>query len=156
MKKYHVALTQEERERLETIVSRGKDVARKITRARILLKADSGTYGQGWGDEAIKEALDVSLATIARIRQKFAEEGLEAALSDRPSKRIYKRKLDGDAEAHLVTLACSDPPEGYDSWSLRLLADRLVELKHTDSVCHETVRKVLKKMNSSHGKRSSG
>lgn len=155
VKKYHVTLTQEEREQLESIISSGKSAARKITRARILLKADSGEHGPGLRDEDIKEALDVGLTTIAGIRKRFVEEGLETALVNRPSTRIYKRKLDGDAEAHLVTLACSTPPEGRDGWTLKLLADRLVELECVDSVSYETVRRTLKKMSSSRGRRSS-
>jgi transposase len=155
VKKYHVTLSQEEREQLETIVSNGKNSARKITRARILLKADTGGYGPGWKDEDIKEALDVGLNTIASIRKRFVEEGLEAALVNRPSSRTYERILDGDGEARLTTLACSDPPEGRDSWTLKLLRDRLVELEYVDSISYETVRRTLKKMNSSLGKRSS-
>ena len=155
MKKYNVTLTQEEREYLENIISSGKSAARKITHARILLKADSGKYGPGWKDEDIKEALDVGINTVANIRQRFVEEGLEAALSRRKPNREYKRKLDGDAEARLTTLACSNPPEGRDSWTLKLLADKLVELEYVDSVSYETVRQVLKKMNSSLTRKSS-
>jgi transposase len=155
VKKYNVTLTQEEREYLENIISSGKSAARKITHARILLKADSGKYGPGWKDEDIKEALDVGINTVANIRQRFVEEGLEAALSRRKPNREYKRKLDGDAEARLTTLACSNPPEGRDSWTLKLLADKLVELEYVDSVSYETVRQVLKKMNSSLTRKSS-
>jgi transposase len=154
VKKYNVTLTQEERERLENIILSGKSAARKITRARILLKADSGKCGPGYKDEDIKEALDVGINTVANIRQRFVQEGLEEALVNRPSSRVYKRKLDGDAEARLATLACSSPPEGRDSWTLKLLADRMVELEYVDSISDETIRRTLKKMNSSLGKRS--
>jgi transposase len=154
VKKYNVTLTQEERAKLENIISSGKSAARKITRARILLKADCGEYGPGYKDEDIKEAFDISLNTIASVRKRFVEEGLEAALINRPSTRIYKRKLDGDAEARLTLLACSAPPEGRDSWTLRLLADQLVELQYVEDVSYETIRRTLKKMSSSHGRRS--
>lgn len=155
VKKYHVTLTQEEREELENIISSGKNAARKITHARILLKADTGEYGPGLKDEDIQKALDVGINTVANIRQRFVEEGLEAALSRRKPNRVYKRKLDGDAEARLTTLACSNPPEGRDSWTLKLLGDRMVELKYVDSISYETVRRTLKKMNSSLGRKSS-
>lgn len=145
MKKYNVTLAQEERAKLENIISSGKSATRKITRARILLKADCGEYGPGYKDADIKKALDVSFNTIAGVRKRFVEEGLEAALTNRPSTRLYKRKLDGDAEARLTLLACSTPPEGRDSWTLRLLADQLVELRYVEDVSYETVRRTLKK-----------
>jgi len=152
-KKYIVTLTEEEREHLRQMLSSGKEGTRKLTRARILLKAD-----QGWTDKAIQEALDVGISTIERIRRRFVEEGLAAALNRRPSTRRYEHKLDGNAEAHLIALACSPPPAGRGQWSLRLLADTLVTLEQVgiDSVSHETVRQVLKKTNSSPGRRSNG
>jgi len=152
-RKYVVTLTQEERDSLRQMLSAGKERARKLTRARILLKAD-----ENWTDEAIHQALDVSISTIERTRRRFVEEGLEAALNRRPSTRQYERKLDGNAEAHLIALACSSPPAGRKHWSLRLLAEKLVTLEQVDvdSVSHETVRQTLKKTNLSLGRRSSG
>jgi len=139
-KRYVVTLDAEERETLRALISSGTERARKLTHARILLKADAG-----WQDQEISEALDVGTATVERVRQRFVVEGLEAALNRRPPTREYLRKLDGEGEAHLTTLACSKPPEGYQRWSLRLLADKMVELEYIDSVSHETVRQTLKK-----------
>jgi len=142
VKKYIVTLTEEERAYLRRMLSAGTERARKLTRARILLKAD-----EGWTDEDIHRALDVSTSTIGRVRRRFVEEGLEAALNRRPPRRQYERKLDGKAEAYLIALACSPPPKGRKRWSLRLLAERLVTLEQVDidSISHETVRQVLKK-----------
>jgi transposase len=141
-KKFIVDLTAEEREELETLISSGADSARKLTRARILLKAD-----EGWTDEAIADALDVGRATVERVRKRFVEWGGISAIERRKLRRRYERKLDGKAEAHLIALACSAPPEGRDRWTLRLLAERVVQLEQVDieSVSHETVRQVLKK-----------
>ena len=152
-KRYIVTLTEEERERLRQMLSSGKEGVRKLARARILLKAD-----EGWTDKAIHEALDVSASTIERTRRRFVEEGLEATLNRRPSTRRYEHKLDGNAEAHLIALACSAPPAGRKRWSLRLLADTLVNLEQVDldSVSHETVRQTLKKTNSNPGRKSNG
>ena len=117
-----------------------------FTRARILLKADVGKGGPGWPDEKIAEALDVTVQTIERVRKQLVEEGLEAVLSRRKYiQKVSRKKLDGDAEAHLIALACSESPEGYARWSLRLLADRMVELGYVGSISHEAVRRVLKK-----------
>ncbi len=143
-KKYLVKLTDEERQALQTLVSQGKAAARKITRAWILLKADVGA-DTGWSDEQIHTTFKVGLATIYRVRQTFVEVGLEAVLTRRPKSRHRPRKLDGEQEAHLIALACSKPPLGRRRWTLRLLADKLVELGHTDRVCPETVRQTLKK-----------
>jgi transposase len=152
MKKYKVTLTAEERQQLRDLIAAGKAAAPKLTHARILLKADAADGGPSWPDERIAEAVEVSVATVERLRQRFVEQGLEAALGrkkqDRPSR---PRKLDGRAEARLIALACSAPPEGRKEWTLRLLADRLVELDIVDTICHETVRRVLKKTNSSRG-----
>ena len=137
-KKYVVTLAMEEQDLLQALIGSGTDRARKLTRARILLKAD-----QDWPDQTISEALDVSVATIERVRQRFVLEGLDAALHNRPSSREYRRKLDGEQEAHLIALACSEPPEGHAHWSLRLLADRMVRLEYVDSVSHETVRQAM-------------
>lgn len=141
-KKYIVKLTVEEEEQLRHLVSSGKERARKLTRARILLKTD-----EGWTDRAICVALDVSRPTVERTRRRFVEEGFEASLSHRSPRRVYIRILDGDAEARLIALACGAPPEGRERWTLRLLAERLVKLEQVDvdSVSYETVRQVLKK-----------
>ena len=147
-KKYRVTLTAEERQDLEALIHKGKGAARKLTRARILLKADaSPEQGPSWTDEQIKDALDVGLVTIHRVRQSFVEEGLDATLWPRPRNRRYERKLDGEQEAHLIALACGKPPAGRARWTLRLLAERFVALGHVDDVSHETVRQTLKKTN---------
>ncbi len=149
MKKYIVRLTPEEQTQLLQMIRSGKAAARTLLHARILLKADSGPAVPAWSDEAISEALEVHATTVARVRQRFVEEGLEAALHPRPTKRTYARKLDGAAEAHLLALACGPAPAGQAQWSLRLLAARLVELEHVYSVSHETIRRTLKKTNGS-------
>jgi len=150
-KQYIVTLTEEERQMLRETVSRGKAAARKLMHARILLKADASLGGPDWRDTRIAEGLEVGRATVERVRKAFVEEGLEAALVPRKSRRQYRRKLDGDGEAHLVALACSQAPEGRSRWTLRLLADRMVQLEVVDHLSHETVRQVLKKTNSSLG-----
>lgn len=150
-KKYIVTLTQEERRMLQEMLSRGKTAARKLTHARILLKADAPPGGPGWDDERIAEGLEVGRATVERVRKEFVEEGLEAALDCRRPRRQYRRKLDGDGEAHLVALACQKPPEGRSRWTLKLLADRMVQLEYVDEISYQTVRRTLKKTNSSLG-----
>ena len=144
-KKYHVTLSLEERCELEQMISAGKRAARKLTHARILLKADEAEGGPGWSDSEIAEALDVGLSTVWRVRQRFVEEGIGAALTPKPSRRIYERKLDGAGEVHLIAVACSKPPQGHKQWTLRLLADQMVVLGHADGLSHETVRRILKK-----------
>ncbi len=152
MKKYKVTLTAEERNSLQDLIAAGKAAAQKLTHARILLKADATPGGPAWTDARIAEALEVNVTTIERLRERFVEQGLDAALTrkkqDRPSR---ERTLDGQGEARLVALACSDPPRGRARWTLRLLADKLVELEVVDTVSPETVRRVLKKTNSSRG-----
>jgi len=146
MKKYIVRLSGEARKSLKSLVSSGKGPARMFTRARILLKADVGEGGPGWPDERIAEALDVTVQTIERVRKQLVEEGLDAVMSRRKYiQKVSRKKLDGDAEAHLIALACSETPKGYVRWSLRLLADRMVELGYVESISHEAVRRVLKK-----------
>jgi transposase len=149
VKKYIVRLTPEERAQLLQMVRSGKASARALLHARILLKADDSPEAPAWSDEAISEALEVHATTVARVRQRFVEESLEAALRPKPTTRRYERKLDGAAEAHLIALACGPAPEGQAQWTLRLLADRLVELQHVSSVSYETVRRTLKKTNCS-------
>jgi transposase len=152
VKKYKVTLTAEERQQLQGLIAAGKAAAKRLTHARILLKADAAEGGPAWDDRRIAEATEVSTDTVARVRQRFVEQGLEAALArkkqDRPSR---ERKLDGRAEARLIALACSAPPDGRKAWTMRLLADRLVELEVVDTVCDETVRRALKKTRSSRG-----
>lgn len=149
MKKYRVTLTAEEREQLEQMLSRGKADVRKLKHGQILLKADQAEGGPAWSDEQIADALEVGVATVQRVRQRFVAEGFEAAIRPyRVGTRIYDRKLDGDQEAHLIALACSSPPNGQGRWTLRLLAQRMVELQYIDSVSHETVRQTLKKTSS--------
>ena len=152
MKKYKVTLTADERHALQALVTKGKAAAKKLMHARILLKADAAAEGPAWTDDQIAEAVAVNRRTIEHVRQRFVEQGLEAALvrkkQDRPSR---ERKLDGAGEARLITLACSKPPLGRAAWTLRLLADRLVELQIVASISTETVRQVLKKTNSSRG-----
>lgn len=150
-KKYRVTLTPEERTELTALLQKGKAAARTLTHARILLKADQGEGGPGWKDEAIVAALDVSLSTVTRVRQAFVEVGLETALRRRPASKLRPRKLDGEQEARLITLACSEAPDGHARWTLRLLADRMVRLEYVEAVSHETVRQVLKKTNSNPG-----
>lgn len=144
-KKYCVELTQQERAYLIDLTTKGSCSARKQTRARILLKADEGPHGEAWSDALISEALDIGTATVERIRRHYCEKGLARAINRKKPDRYYERTIDGQAEAQLVRLACSKPPKGRGRWSLRLLADQMVELGYVDSLSHETVRRVLKK-----------
>jgi hypothetical protein len=152
MKKYTVTLTADERHELRELVGAGKAAAQKLAHARILLKADAAPGGPDWTDARIADALEVSPDTVARVRERFVEQGLEAALvrkkQDRPSR---ERVLDGRAEAALIALACSEPPRGRNQWTMQLLADTLVELRVVDAVSDETVRRALKKTRSSRG-----
>ena len=144
-KKYIVTLTEEERQQLKALTGVGKNSASKVKRAWILLRADAEANGPGWPDEQIRRAYGVSAVTVYRVRQQFVEEGVEAVLTRRPKSRHRLRRLDGEQEAHLIALACSQPPKGRKRWTLRLLADRFVALGHCDGVSPETVRKTLKK-----------
>ena len=152
MKKYKVTLTAAERQELSQLIASGKAAAQKLTHARILLKADAGPGGPAWTDQRIAQALEVNVTTVERLRQRFVEQGVEAALvrkkQDHPSR---PPKLDGAAEARLIALACSAPPQGRKEWTMQLLADKLVELEVLDTVCDETVRRALKKTRSSRG-----
>ena len=150
-KRYRVTLTEEERQGLQSMVSAGRAAARKLVRARILLLADQADGGPAKADPEVADALGCGRATIDRVRKQFVEEGVEAVLNPKPTMRVYERRLDGKAEAHLVAIACGAPPEGRARWTLRLLADRMVGLGYVDSVSHEAVRQTLKKMNSSLG-----
>jgi len=150
-KKYFVTLTSEERTYLEKLVSSGSAPARKLRRARILLKSDCSEEGPNWTYKAICNAFDVNSLTVTNIRKAFAEGGLDKALNRKKPDREYEHRLDGNAEAHLIALACSAAPEGYERWSLRLLQERFVRLEIVESVSHETIRSTLKKTNLSLG-----
>ena len=153
-KKYRVRLTDGERNHLEKLVRKGKAHTRKLAYARILLKADED--GPACTDEHIADAFEVSVATVARERKRYCEEGLEIALMPKKPGLPRRRVLDGRAEAHLIALSCSDPPLGRERWSMRLLADRMVELGHVEALSHETVRRTLKKTASSLTSSASG
>ena len=140
MKKFLITLTEDERAALGRRVCSGRGSARELARARIVLKADSGPHGAAWPDTAIAGALDVGVSTVERVRRCFVEHGLEAAIRRRRPHREYRTRLDGEQEAHLIALACTPPPLGRRRWTLRLLADKLVELRYIDGVSHETVR----------------
>ena len=148
---YRVELTETQRAELRGLVGSGTAPARTLTRARILLKANHGEGGPGWSDAAIAGALDINLSTVLRVRRQFVTEGLAATLTRKRSDRVYARALDGEQEAHLIAVACSEPPVGQARWSLRLLADELVRLEVVEAVSHETVRQTLKKTCSSRG-----
>ena len=150
-KRYRVTLTAAEREDLRKLVRVGKAAAQKLVRARILLLADQAEGGSAKSDPEIVDSLGCGRASVERVRKRFVEEGLEAALNPKPSQRVYERKMDGKTEAHLIALACGAPPEGRSRWTLRLLGDQMVALEHVESLSHETVRRTLKKTNSSLG-----
>jgi transposase len=150
-KKYKVKLTPNQRERLLEIVHNGKQKAKTITHARILLQADSGAEGPGLRAKAIATGLNVHERTVHRVRESFSNDGLEAALHRKKHRQYKPRKLDGDQEAHLVAICCGTPPEGRKEWTLRLLGERLVQLEVVDSISRSTVHRTLKKMNLSLG-----
>ena len=157
MNTYKVTLTQEERDQLTDISRTGTHAARKIVHALILLNVDRGTYNtEQQINEEVCKVLRIGMRTIDRVKKRFVEEGLEAALKMAPTSREYEKLVDGDMEAHLIALACGEPPKGYARWSLRLLADRLVELRMADKISYETVRRTLKKTNLSLGNLSVG
>ncbi len=152
MKKYVVTLTEEEREALCALASKGKHRSQKVLNALILLGCDEGEFqGNRSTNEEISRILQISMRKIDRVKKRFVEEGLDVALNGRKGSRVYAKKVDGDFEARLIALSCSEPPEGFGRWSLRLLADKAVELNYIDSVSHETVRRVLKKTSSNRG-----
>lgn len=147
--RYRVELSEEERAQMRGLVGSGVAPARMLTRARILLKANHGDGGPGWSDAAIAGALDINASTVGRVRRQFVIEGLEATLARKRPERVYARRLDGAQEAHLIALACSGPPDGQSQWSLRLLADELVQREVVEMISYETVRQTLKKTSSS-------
>lgn len=143
-KQYIIRLSEEERAWLRTLISRGDAPARVQAHARILLKANQGEGGPGWTDDAVSGAVEVDRTTVARVRKLYVTEGLEAALHRKAPDRVYRRKLDGEQEARLVAVTCSEPPTGHKRWTLRLLADKLVELEIVETISYETVRQTLK------------
>jgi len=157
MRKYIVTLNKNERETLGTLTYRGKHKSQKIINSLILLACDRGEFQKKRStNKEIARILNISMKKIDRVKKRFVEEGFDVALNGRKGSRIYAKKADGDFEAHLIALSCSDPPEGFARWSLRLLADKVVELDYIDSISHETIRRVLKKMKSSRGNEQDG
>ena len=157
MVRYRITLTEEERKDLKSIKSKGKHRSQKIINALILLNCDEGDFQTKRStNEQVAGVLKISMKKIDRVKKRFVEEGLDVALNGHKGKRVYEKKADGDLEAHLVALSCSEPPEGFARWSLRLLADRVVELNYIDSISYETVRRVLKKTKLSRGKNRVG
>jgi len=152
MVRYTIKLTKTEVDELMAIINKGLHSSLTFRTAYILLNCDEGKYSQKVSNEQVSKVLKVGMRTIDRVKKKFFEEGLEACLERRPTSRVYESKTDGDLEAKLIALCCSEPPKGYAKWSLRLLADKLVELNYVESISHVTVRSVLKKTNLSLGK----
>ena len=150
--RYTIKLTESEVEELRVIINKGSHTSQTFRTAYILLNCDQGEYSDKVTNEQISKVLKVGLRTIDRIKKQFIEEGMEAVLERRPTTRVYDIKSDGDVEAKLVTLCCSEPPKGFSKWSLRLLADKMVELNYVESISHVTVRTVLKKTNLSLGR----
>lgn len=147
MIKYKVTLTKQEREKLLSMTRGGKHSSKKVIHALILLNCDEGKFSDKIRNEDITRVLKIGSRTIDRVKKKFVEQGFEAALENSPTTRVYERKTDGDVEAHLIALSCNKPPKGFSRWSLRLLADKMVEMKYVEDISYETVRRVLKKTN---------
>jgi transposase len=147
MIKYKVTLAKEEYEQLMEIVSKGTHNAQQFRTAYILLNCDEGAYGDKKTGETISSVLKISARMVERVKKRFVEEGFEACLDRKPPAKVRDKKMDGDVEAHLIALSCSKAPKGFTRWSLRLLADKMVELKYVDNISYETVRQVLKKTN---------
>ena len=145
MKKYKVTLTKEEREQLIDIINKGRHSAQLYRTAYILLNCDEGKWGNKLTNEQVSRVLQISMRMIDRVKQKFVEEGFEACLERKALSKTKEKKVDGDMEAHLIALSCSKPPKGYGRWSLRMLADKMIELNYADNISYETVRRVLKK-----------
>jgi hypothetical protein len=149
--KYVVTLTGSERSQLKELISSGEASARQIRRAYILLKSDSSAGGPNWGYQAICEAYEVSSPTVYNVRKNYVAGGLKRAILRKKPERVYERRLDGEGEAHLIAMACSEAPDGYERWSLRLLQDRMIRLEIVENISHETIRQTLKKTSSSLG-----
>ncbi len=152
MERYKVTLNKEEWEQLHAIINRGVHSSQKFRNSYILLNTDEGEFSEKIVNKKISEVLKVGMRTIDRVKKKFVEDGLEGVLERNTGTRVYEKKADGDFEAHLISIACSESPEGFARWSLRLLSEKMVELKYVESVSHETIRKVLKKTNLNLGK----
>ena len=150
--RYTIKLTKSEVEELHVIINKGSHTSQTFRAAYILLNCDEGEYSDKVTNEQISKVLKVGMRTIDRIKKQFIEEGMEAVLERRPTTRVYDIKADGDLEAKLVSLCCSEPPKGFAKWSLRLLADKMVELNYVESISYVTVRSVLKKTNLSLGR----
>jgi transposase len=156
MIRYTIKLTKSEVDELLAIINKGSHTSQTFRTAYILLNCDEGKYAEKVTNEQISKVLKIGMRTIDRVKKKFIEEGFEAVLERRPTSRVYETKSDGDVEAKLVTLCCSEPPKGFAKWSLRLLADKMVELKYVESISHVTVRSILKKTNLNPGKLRAG
>ena len=152
MIKYTIKLSKTEVEELRSIISKGSHTSQTFRAAYILLNCDEGKYSEKVVNTQISKVLKIGMRTIDRVKKKFIDDGFEAVLERCPTTRVYETKVDGDTEAKLVTLCCSEPPKGFAKWSLRLLADKMVELKYVESISHVTVRSALKKTNLSLGK----
>jgi len=152
MIRYTIKLLKKEVEELQSIINKGSHTSQTFRTAYILLNCDEGKYSEKVTNEQISKVLKIGMRTIDRVKKKFIDEGIDTVLERRPTQRVYETKVDGDLEAKLVTLCCSDPPKGFAKWSLRLLADKMVELKYVETISHVTVGSVLKKMNLSLGK----
>ncbi len=156
MIRYTIKLSKDEVEELKSIVNKGSHTTQTYRAAYILLNCDTGEFSEKVTNEQIAKVLKIGMRTIDRVKKRFIEEGLDATLERKPSNRIYEKKADGDFEARLIALCCGNPPEGFSKWSLRLLADKMVELKYIESISYVTVGSVLKKMNLSLGKSKVG
>lgn len=156
MVQYRIHLTIDEVDELNAIISKGSHSTQTFRNAYILLNCNEGPHSDKVTNEQISKVLKVGMRTIDRVKKRFVEHGLEACLKRKPTSRIYQSKVDGDTEAKLVSLCCSQPPPGHSKWSLRLLADKMVELEYVDEISYETVRRVLKKTNLNPGKSRAG
>lgn len=157
MTSYHVTLTEQERSQLEAIKSKGSHRSQKVLNVLILLNCDEGDHQPSRStNEQVCSILGISDRKINRVKKRFVEEGLHVALHGRKGERVYKKKVDGDLEAKIIAVSCSESPEGFSQWSLRMLADRVVELGYVDEISHETIRQVLKKTNSNPGNKKGG
>jgi len=156
MIRYTIKLTKSEVSELMNIVNKGSHTSQTFRTAYILLNCDEGEYSEKVTNEQISKVLKIGMRTIDRVKKRFIEQGMEAALERKPTTRLYENKVDGEVEAKLIALCCGNPPEGRSKWSLRLLADKMVELEHVDYISHVTVREVLKKTNLSLGKPKGG
>ena len=152
MKKYKVTLTKEERQELSLLIQKGKHRSQKVLNALVLINCDEGEFQEKRSkNEDIANILQISMRKIDRVKKCFVENSLDIALNGTKGQRVYEKKADGDFEAHLIALSCGNPPEGFARWSLRLLADKVVELNYVDKISHETIRRVLKKTKLNHG-----